>query len=369
MRSIGRRPAAWTPGGLLGLGLRWAAAAPRGTPARVSLALMALLATIIVATSVGTVDIPVDRTARIILGHLSLPIAAPARGSPEDVIIWEVRIPRVLTAAVVGAALAISGASYQAVFRNHLADPFLLGVAAGAGLGATVAFVLGLPFDLYGFGWVAVLAFAGAMLAVALTYELARVGRTVPTTNHILAGVSISVAASAATSFLLMLNQERAFVIFAWIYGDFTTATWQRLGLVAPYVGVSAVILFAAARPLNVLQLGDDEARTLGVPVERVKLLTIVVASLATAVAVAVSGLIGFVGLIVPHICRLLFGADHRLLLPLSMVCGAIMLVLADLGARTLLAPQEIPVGILTAALGAPFFLVLLRRRAGGAVL
>jgi iron complex transport system permease protein len=282
--------------------------------------------------------------------------------SVNDAIIWQVRLPRVLTACLVGGTLALSGASYQAVFRNPLADPFLLGVAAGAGLGATAVLVSPLPIDYYRFGNVALFAFLGAVVAVLLTYQLARVGWSAPTTALVLAGVAVSAAASAGTSFLMMVSEERVFVIFAWLYGDFTTASWVKLTSIAPYVAVSGLALLALGRQLNVLQLSDEEAKALGVRVELLRAATILVASLATAVCVAITGLIGFVGLIVPHICRLMFGSDYRIVLPMSVIVGAIFLTFADLAARMLLAPQEIPVGILTAAIGAPFFLFLLRR-------
>lgn len=356
MSTVGRTRTWSAPAGLRALGsLRRARA---GIPAAVVLC----VAVMVVAGSVGPVSIAPGDTAAIVLHHLGLP--APAiSNEAHDRIVWDVRLPRVLSAALVGAALSVSGASYQAVFRNPLADPYLIGVASGAALGATIAIVSPLPLDFYSFGYVALFAFVGAMLAVALTYELARVGRTVPATAHILAGVAVAAAASAATSLLMMLNEPRLFVVFAWLYGDFTSASWDKLQSVAPYVAAAMVFLLLSSHRLNVLQLGEDEARTLGIRVERLKLLVIVVASLATAVCVSISGLIGFVGLVVPHTCRLLFGPDHRLLLPASLIGGAIFLVAADTAARIILAPQELPVGILTAAVGAPFFLLVLKRQ------
>ncbi len=324
--------------------------------------ILLLALTILLALSIGPVRIGAVESARIILDHLSLPVGAVASDSANDRIIWDVRLPRVLTAVVVGGTLALSGASYQAVFRNPLADPFLLGVAAGAALGATAVIVSPLPLDYYRFGYVAVFAFLGALGAVLLTYQLARVGWMVPTTAHVLAGVAVSAGASAATSFLMMVSETRVFLVFTWLYGDLTTASWAKLLSVLPYVSATSLALLLLGRQLNALQLSEDEARALGVRVELIKAVAILTASLGTAVCVAITGLVGFIGLIVPHICRLLFGADYRLILPMSLVGGAIFLVLADLGARTLLRPQEIPVGILTAAIGAPFFLYLLRR-------
>lgn len=325
-----------------------------------------LLVTLILAASIGPVEIDPRHTASIVLSHLHLASLNAQVTGAEEVIIWQVRIPRVLTAGLVGATLAASGASYQAVFRNPLADPYLIGVAAGASLGATAAIVSPLPLDFYNFGYLATFAFVGAMLAVGLTYELARVGRTIPPLAHILAGVAVSAAASAGTTLLMMLNESHVLVVFSWLYGDFTTSSWSKLWSVLPYVSVALLALVVLGRRMNALQLGEDEARSLGLRVERLKATIIITASLATAVCVAISGLIGFVGLIVPHVCRMLFGPDHRVLLPMSMIFGAIFLVSSDLGARTVIAPQEIPVGILTAAIGAPFFLFLLRKQRRG---
>ncbi|MCK9517861.1 MAG: iron ABC transporter permease [Dehalococcoidia bacterium] len=322
-----------------------------------------LVAAVIIATSVGAVSIPQTTVAATILRHLA---GQGGAGGPADTIVWDVRLPRVLLAGMVGGTLALSGATYQSVFRNPLADPYLIGVASGAGLGAAIAIVSPLPLDYYGFGYVALFAFVGALAAVALTYELARSGRTVPTANHVLAGVAVSAAATAATTLVMMLNEARAFVVFSWLYGDFTTSSWEKLRLASPYVGVSWVVLLLCTHRLNALQLGDDEAATLGIRVERLKIVTVVVASLATAVCVALSGLIGFVGLIVPHACRLLVGPDNRVLFPVTLLFGATFLILADLGARMVLAPQELPVGIITAAAGSPFFLILLRRQRRG---
>lgn len=335
-------------------------------PSALLLGLCLLALTIVAAVSLGPVRIGFLDSVEIILSHLRLPVGEALRGSADDRIIWDVRLPRVLTACLVGGTLALAGASYQAVFRNPLADPFLLGVAAGAALGATVAIVSPLPLDFYQFGYVAVFAFIGALAAVLLTYQLARVGWMVPTTAHVLAGVAVSAAASAATSFLMMVDERRAFIVFAWLYGDLTTSSWSKLMSVLPYVSGTWALLLLLGRQLNVLQLSEDEAKALGVRVELVKALAVLTASLATAVCVAITGLIGFVGLIVPHICRLLFGADYRIILPMSLLGGAIFLTAADLGARTLLRPQEVPVGILTAAIGAPFFLFLLRRQQRG---
>ena len=324
-----------------------------------------LLVLITVAASVGTVGIAPSETLKIVLAHLHLPGGESVAGSAHDRIVWDVRLPRVLTAAMVGAALAQGGAAYQGVFRNPLADPFLLGVAAGAALGAVIVIVSPMPLDFYRFGTLSLFAFIGGMGAVFLTYQIARVGWTVTPAAHILAGVTVSAAAAAATAFLIMMDRQSLSAAFSWLYGDFTSASWSKLGAVLPFVVLSSGLLLLFGRHLNTLQLSEDEARTLGMPVGTIRAAIIVLASLTTAACVAISGLIGFVGLIVPHICRLMFGVDYRVLLPMSLIGGAMLLILADLGARTILSPQEIPVGILTAGLGAPFFFYLLKRSQG----
>lgn len=345
---------------------RVAVAARRGIPRpRVTAfaAGFALLAVVVVlSASIGAVGIPPRETATVIAHHLHLP-GASTPDFVADRIVWDVRLPRVLTAGIVGATLAASGVAYQGVFRNPLADPFLIGVAAGAGLGGTIAIVSPLPLDFYGLGFVTLFAFLGAVVTAGLTYELARSGRTVNPSTHILAGVAMSSIAGAATSLLMMLNQDKIGVIFGWLYGDFTTSSWAKLEVLAPCAAIAGIVLVVLARQLDHLLLSEDEVRSLGLPVEHLKLAIILTASFATAVCVSVSGTIGFVGLIVPHACRLIAGAGHRTLLPFSMLAGASFLIAIDLASRTVLPGQEVPAGILTAALGGPFFLFLLRRQ------
>lgn len=352
-------------------GGRESAAAPaalsRSVWPRLLVSLAAVLAVVLVAVAVGPVRIPFDDVARIILSRLpGLDLAATLPQSWDD-IIWQVRLPRVIMAGLVGATLAIAGATYQGVFRNPLADPYLIGVATGAALGAVVIIIS--PLD-YAFGGISLLplaAFAGALLSVGLAYSLARVGSTVPATTLILAGVAIASLSTAITTFLLMRNTTNAFSILSVILGGFNLASWSKLAWVAPYFLPTVVILMLHGRILNVLQLDEEQARQLGVNVERVKLLLLGAASLAAAAAVSVSGTIGFVGLIIPHAVRLLWGPDHRQLLPMSLILGAGFLILADLLARTVIQPAEVPVGIITAFCGVPFFLYLLRRAQRGA--
>lgn len=275
-------------------------------------------------------------------------------------ILFEIRLPRVVLAALVGGVLASAGAAYQGVFRNPLADPYLLGIAAGAGLGATVAFASpgGRPL-------VPILAFVGGMLAVAVTYALGRSvgGRSV--TSLILAGVAVAAFATAVQTFLLQREDDTLREVYAWILGRLTTAGWSEVLSVLPYALVSTAVLIGARRLLDVLSIGDDEAAALGVHVSRVRGVVVVAATLGTAAAVAVTGLIGFVGIIVPHTIRLLFGWSYRVIVPLSILFGASFLMLADILARTVVSPGELPIGVVTAFLGAPFFLLVLRTMRG----
>lgn len=316
------------------------------------------------AAGVGPADalrVLLDRIPGIDVGHDASPTVAA--------IVVDVRLPRVLLAAIVGAVLATAGGAYQATFRNPLADPYLLGVAAGAGLGVTLALTddktgLGsLGFDVTGF------AFVGAILAVGLVYLLGTSAGGRSGASLILAGVVVSALFSALQALLLQRDDEAVRDVYAWLLGRFNTAGWSEVRNLAPVALATIAVLVGCSRRLDLLALGDDEAKSLGVDPGRLRLVVIVIATLATAAAVAVSGLIGFVGIVVPHAIRLRVGSSYRRVLPLAALGGAAFLCLADLGARTLLAPAEVPIGVLTAVAGAPFFLLLLRTsRVPGAV-
>jgi iron complex transport system permease protein len=279
-----------------------------------------------------------------------------------SVILFQLRLPRTVLVALTGAALAGSGGAYQGLFRNPLADPYLIGVASGAGLGAIIAMSIHWPYTFGGLLVVPVAAFLAAIATVILVYSLARVGRTAPTTNLILAGVALGAFATAVTSFLMLRSQGDLHQAIAWLLGGGNLGGWYPILACLPYILIGLVVLVAMGHTLNVLQFGDEQAQQLGIPVEKVRWIIIIAASLTTAAAVAFSGIIGFVGLIIPHIIRLAWGTDYRRLLPLSIISGAWLLLLADVLARVAIAPQEIPVGIVTALCGAPFFLWILRR-------
>jgi iron complex transport system permease protein len=322
------------------------------------IAAFALIVALILSVALGAVPIAPGELLRLLGARLA---GAAATNDPAATIVFDIRLPRTALVAITGAALGGSGAAYQGLFRNPLADPYLIGAASGAGLGAVLAMAWRWPADTLGLAAVPASAFAGALLTVGLVYALARTGGTTPTTTLILAGVATSAFAGALTTFIMLRSQGELRRAVAWLLGGFSLGGWAPVWAALPYVAVGLGVLIVLGRPLNVLQFGDEQARQMGLHVERAQLVLVAAASLATAAAVAFSGVIGFVGLAVPHLVRLLWGADYRRIVPLSVISGAALLLLADVVARTVLAPQELPVGIVTAAGGAPFFLYLLR--------
>jgi iron complex transport system permease protein len=284
----------------------------------------------------------------------------------DATIVAQLRLPRVVLGGLVGAMLSISGASYQAVFRNPLADPYLLGAAAGAGLGATIAVINGAGTGAHPVV-LPLAAFAGAILGVALAYGLGRSrfgGRT--TTSLVLAGVAVASFLTAVQTYVQQRNTATLRQVYSWILGRLVTTGWSDVLLILPYVVVATGVLLASRRLLDVISVGDLEAESLGLHTARVRAIVVVAASLGTAAAVATAGLIGFVGLIVPHAVRMVAGPGYRRVIPLSFLFGASFMIVADLIARTIVAPAELPIGVITAFVGAPFFIVLLRRATDG---
>jgi iron complex transport system permease protein len=307
------------------------------------------------------------RVPLALLDHLPLVSLNSGVTPREWTIIWDIRMPRVVLAALVGSMLSLSGASYQGVFRNPLVDPYLLGVAAGAGLGATLVFTLNrtgsstwiidpLPLS----------AFAGGLLAVLVTYVVGTAfGGQKSASTLVLAGVAVTALATAVQTFVLQRHTDVVRQVYSWILGRLSSATWGDVRLVLPYVVVSSAVLFLHRRLLDIMRVGDDEATALGASVNRVRIVVVIAATLGTSAVVAVSGLIGFVGIIVPHAVRLLAGASYRVIVPLSLLVGASFLIIADIPGRVLQNPSETPIGVVTAFLGAPFFLLLLRTKQG----
>jgi iron complex transport system permease protein len=319
---------------------------PRWLAAGVGAVVLATLA----GLAIGPVRLPPGAVALELLGLRS------GLSPQEAAIVTELRLPRVALGLLVGAMLALAGGCYQGIFRNPLADPYLLGVAAGAGLGATA----GVAF--HGSNIIPITAFAGALTAVSLTYGIGAAGnRFRNPATLILAGVAVSAFLAAAQTYLQQRYVDTIREVYSWLLGRLATNGWREVLLVLPYAVVTAVVILAAGRTLDVLAVGDEEAAALGAHPQRTRFVLIVAASLGTAAAVSVSGLIGFVGIIVPHTVRIVAGASYRVILPLSALFGAAFLVLADLVARTAVAPAEIPIGVVTAFFGAPFFVLVLR--------
>jgi iron complex transport system permease protein len=317
----------------------------------------------LISLATGSVSIPPGSLLHLVLGD--------ERWITENAtiatILLDLRLPHMLLMLLVGAALGGSGAAYQGLFRNPLADPYLIGVASGAGLGAVLAMSFQLPYTTAGLMAVPLSAFSLGLGTVWLVYTLARVGKVTPTTNLILAGVAVSSFATALTSLIMLRSQGELRRALGWLLGGGSLTGWQPVAASLPYILAGLGLLITLGYRLEVMQFGDEQAEQLGIPVTRIRWLVVAGATLATAGAVAFSGIIGFIGLIIPHVFRLVGVTGYRRLLPASMLGGAILLVLADVVARVILAPQQLPVGIVTAMLGAPFFLWVLKRTRSGA--
>lgn len=318
-----------------------------------------LVGSLLVGLAIGPVGIGPGAIVESALSHVPFVHAGTRLESFQEAVLWNLRAPRVVLAALVGGMLAIAGASYQGVFKNPLADPYLLGVAAGAGLGATIAIAYG---HVHGSAPVVpVAAFAGAIVAVVLAYALGRSAGARTAGALVLAGVTVAAFMTALQTFAQQQRSETLRDVYSFILGGFTTSTWGQVAVAAPYIIVSSLVLVLHRRVFDVLSLGDDEAASLGVDVRRTRLLLVAVTTAGTAAAVSVSGLIGFVGIIVPHAIRLLVSTSYRAVVPLSFVVGAGFLVLTDVLARTVVSPAELPIGVVTAFFGAPFFALVLR--------
>lgn len=312
----------------------------------------------VLSIALGAVTIPPGNALQILANKLPFVDIESIWPGYFETILWDLRLPHTILVALTGAALAGSGAAFQGLFRNPLADPYLIGVASGAGLGAIV--IMSIPQA--GRFLVPVGAFLGALLTIIAVYQLAKVGQIVPLTTLILAGVAIGSFTSALTSFLMLISDQMVLQAMSFLLGGSTVTGWDPLAIALPYFSIGLTLLVLSGHSLNVLQFGEEQARQLGLPVEKVKLFIIISASLTTAAAVSFSGVIGFIGLVVPHIIRILWGGDYKRLIPLSIIGGAVTLLISDILARIVMAPGYLPVGIVTALVGAPFFLWILRR-------
>lgn len=321
-----------------------------------------VLLTFIASIAIGPIFIAPNTLFSILASGIPGIQIAPSWPESFSTILFSVRLPHAALILITGAALGGSGATYQGVFRNPLADPYLIGVASGAGLGAILAMSIHWPQSLLGLYAIPLAAFAGSMAAVGAVYSVAKLGNTLPTTSLILAGVAVSSFATSLTSFLMLRSNQELRRALGWLLGGGMMSGWDPVLAALPYIVLGLFVLSISGHALNVLQFGEEQATQLGISAEKVKAGLILAASLTTAAAVAFSGIIGFIGLIVPHLVRIIWGPDYRKIIPLSILGGASALLAADLIARMLLRPQVLPVGIVTALAGAPFFLWVLRQ-------
>lgn len=328
-----------------------------------ALAAAGAAAVILGCTFFGAADITIKDTLVILLNKTGgfFSEEAAALGS-KSTIIWELRFPRSLLAFLTGGALAVCGGCYQAIFKNPMADPFVLGISSGAAFGATIGIVLAIPATIMGMNTVSAFAFAGAVLAIFFVYNIAKVGKQANTTSLLLCGIAVNQLLTAIISFAMLVSANEMKKIYFWTLGSFSARGWDHVMTVLPYIIIGLVVIFIFARDLDIIVLGDETAVRFGVNVEKTKRILFVVTSLIMAACVSVSGIIGFVGLVSPHIVRLIFGPVHKKLLPMSFLLGGIVLCICDTIARSVMA-SEIPVGIITAIVGAPFFIYLLRAK------
>lgn len=326
--------------------------------------LLGLVLLAIISLCIGAVYISPGETVKILLVKIpgmanQFNITWPAS---YEKIVWFIRLPRIVLAMIVGACLAVAGAIFQGLFRNPMADPYVIGASSGAALGATASIVLAAGWHWMGMGAVPLTAFLGALGTVLLVYNLARSGSLVPIQSLLLAGIAVSALLSSLVSLLMYLGDDRLHAVVYWLMGGLSGRSWEYVTFTLPYLVIGLLLALYCARDLNIMLLGEESAQHLGIEVEIAKKILLIAASILTATAVSASGIVGFVGLIVPHVMRMISGPNHWTLIPLSGLTGAILILVADLAARTFMAPVEIPLGVVTSLFGAPFFIYLLRR-------
>ncbi len=340
---------------------RWHATRSTGRVLQLGLAVGTLVAALLAGILIGAAGLSSRGVVLELVDGLPGVSVDSGLSPTQQAILWQIRLPRVVLGAMVGATLAVAGAAYQGVFRNPLADPYLLGVSSGAGLGATLGIVAGGSIGPLG---IPPVAFLGGLLGVAATYALGRgMGGRRGTVAIVLAGVAVGAFFNAIQNYVQQRYDDSLNAVYAWMLGRLSTDGWSDVVIALPYVVMSCLTILLYRRTLDVMAVGDVEAASLGIDPARARLVLVLAATLGTAAVVSVSGLIGFVGIVVPHVVRLLFGAAHRTLLPLALMLGGAFLVLADVAARWALAPAELPIGVVTAVVGAPFFLVVLHRQ------
>ncbi|MBU5425887.1 iron chelate uptake ABC transporter family permease subunit [Tissierella pigra] len=314
---------------------------------------------------IGTANIGVIDTFRIVISKIPIIercIDISDISKSHETIIWSIRLPRVLLGALVGASLSMTGAAFQGIFKNPMADPYVIGISSGAALGASIAIILGINISFMNLSTISIFAFIGALSAVFTVYNIARIKNKVPVTTLLLAGIAIGQFLTAIMSFLMVIYSKDMAKIIYWTMGSLAGKGWTPLISITIPVVISMTGIGFFARDLNIMLIGEESAQSLGIDVERTKVYILILGSFLVSMVVSVSGIIGFVGLIIPHIVRIVLGPDNRILLPSSALVGAIFMIFADTIARTIISPVEIPVGIITALFGGPFFLYLLRK-------
>lgn len=324
---------------------------------------IALFLIVVFSSCVGTAHIKFNESLNIILSKIPIInklVDINNISSTHKLIILNIRLPRIFLSLLTGAGLSLVGAVFQAIFKNPMADPYILGISSGSALGASFAIVLNVTFLFFNISGITILAFIGAILTTFLVYKIAKVGNKPPTNTLLLAGVSVSFLLSSINSLVMIFNKDRLEEIIFWTMGSMSAATWQQVTSLFLFILLGSVIILIYGRDLNVMLMGDDCACSLGIEVENLKTILLITSSLIIASCVSVSGVIGFVGLIIPHIVRIILGPDHKKLLPFCLVAGAIFMIISDTLARTLIPPAEIPVGAITSIFGAPYFIHLL---------
>lgn len=325
--------------------------------------LLILFMIIIISCTLGVANITTLQSLKILVSKIPLLkniISLHNIKSTYIKIVLEIRLPRILLAALVGCGLSVVGTAYQGMFKNPMADPYVLGISSGSAVGATIAIILGLESKIFGLGMITIFAFAGALLTIFLVYNISKIGNKIPIVTMLLAGIATSFFLSSVISLMMIFNREQIEKIVFWTMGSFAAASYNKVIILFPFTIIGMILIYMFSRDLNIMLTGDDTAKSLGIEVEKVRKIILVITSIMVAAAVSVSGIIGFVGLIIPHTIRLIVGPDHRVLIPFSALGGSIFMIVCDTLARTLIPPMEIPVGAITSVFGAPYFIYLL---------
>lgn len=325
--------------------------------------IIVLLLAIIVSCCVGAASIKVSEALKILISKIfKINIDMSKVEDFKQTIIWTVRFPRIMVSLLVGGTLSVAGATYQGLLKNPMADPYVIGVSSGAAFGAAIGISSKIIFNFFGLSFVSIMAFICSILVMLIVYRISKIGNKVPITTLLLSGIAVGNFLTAFTSFIMIFSGDNLNKIFFWTMGSFSGKGWDQLVSVLPYIIMGMAVIYFYAKDLNIILLGEDTASNLGVNVEKVKKILLITSTIITAAVVSISGIIGFVGLIIPHIARMVVGPDNKALIPTSFLFGAILLIICDTIARSILS-QEIPVGLVTSILGGPFFIYLLRNK------